>query len=308
MIKFNKNIWFLIALVSVAFVACDDDDTEVSTITSFEKFTFSELPAPRVVPEADAVYTIDFAFDEKQIMDVHVEIVPSDASTATENVDYTLSAHEVAVGALARSGSFDIHVLEDYEAEGDETIILHLGGTDAFGLPTAQEVLVLTIRDSIYPVAVQLDWEGTFEYAGGTYTLCENVDLDLFLVDDQGAFAGGFGGATAACPETMFTGALAVGDYTIVANLYGNGLFGAPGIDTIPIPLRVSMFKGGVVSDTETTIRYTATDFASVPTWTAYTPSDPNGEALANLGTLRVGNDAVTLINPDGGTVGSLNK
>lgn len=308
MIKFNKNIWFLIALVGVSLAACKDDDTEISTITSFEKFTFSSLPAPREVPEADAVYTIDFAFDEKQIMDLHVSIAPSSASTATEDEDYTLSTHEVSVGALGGGGSFDIHVLPDFEAEGDETIVLHLGGSDAFGLPTAQEVLVLTIRDSIYPVAVSLDWEGSFQYAGSTFTLCPNVDIDLFLVDDQGAFAGGFGGATAACPERMFTGSLANGDYSIIANLYGNGLFGAPGIDTIPIPMRVSLFKGGVVSDSETTVRYTATDFASVPTWTAYTPSDPNGDALATVGTVRVGNDAVTLLDPDGGTVGTIDK
>jgi hypothetical protein len=305
MMKLNRHIWLLAAILCVAFVACKEDDTEVSTITSFDKFS-TTLPAPIVVSEADATHTINLTFDDRQIMDVHVSVAVSEASTATEGADFDLSAHELSVSALERSASVDITVHSDFEPEGDETVVLLIEGTDPFGLPTPVEALVLTIRDSIYATSVQLGWEGTFEYAGGTYTLCENADIDLFIADANGDFVGGFGGATANCPENMAVGGLPDGTYSIVANLYDNGLFGAPDIDTIPIPLTVVLFKGGVLTDANSTIRYTTEDYPQVPLWTAYTPSDPNGEALVVVGTIRVSGGQVTLVNPDGTDVGSL--
>lgn len=305
--KINRNIWFLIALVSVVIGSCKEDDTEISTITSFEKF--STEVTPLVVAEADATHTITFNYDSRQIMNINVEIEATAASTATEGVDYDLSAHEFSVAALGGSGTVDISVYSDFEPEGDETVILRITGTDYNGLPTPVESLVLTIRDSIYTVAVELNWDGEFEYAGDTYSICgEGVDIDLFLADGTGAFVGGFGGATGACPERMFSGTLADGTYDIVANLYGNALFGTPDIDTIPYPMNVSLFKGGVVSPEATTIRYNATDFAQVPVWTTYTASDPNGLALATLGQIRIGGGKVTLVNPNGADVGSLDK
>ncbi|MDZ4748183.1 MAG: hypothetical protein SH808_06815 [Saprospiraceae bacterium] len=305
--KINRNIWFLIALVSLVIGSCKEDDTEISTITSFEKF--STTVTPLVVAEADATHTITFNYDSKQIMDIHVEVEASAASTATEGVDYDLSAHEYSVSALGGSGSVDIAVYADFDPEGDETVVLHLTGTDVNGLPTPVESLVLTIRDSIYTVAVELNWDGSFVYDGDTYSICEEgVDIDLFLADGTGAFVGGFGGATGACPERMFSGTLADGTYSIVANLYGNALFGTPAIDTVPYPLSISLFKGGVLTPEATTIRYAAADFAQVPVWTTYTPSDPDGLANAILGQIRISGGTVTLVNPDGADVGSLNK
>lgn len=297
----------MVALIGMTLIACKNDDTEVSTITSFEKFS-TNLPAPIVVAEADATHGITLSFDDSQVMDIHVEIASASASTATEGEDYDLSTHEVVVSALERSGAFEIAVHSDFEPEGDETVVLHIAGTDPHGLPTPVEALILTIRDSIYPVAVELGWQGNFDYAGGTYTYCDNADIDLFLVDGNGDFAGGFGGATAACPERMFLANLADGEYSIVANLYENGLFGAPDIDTLVIPMTVKIFKGGVVSDVATTVSYALADFPSVTEFTSYTPSDPDGEANVVVGKIRVGGGKVTLVNPDGADVGSFDK
>ena len=305
--KISRNIWFLIALVSMVIGSCKEDDTEISTITSFEKFSTSVTPL--VVAEADATHTISFNYDSKQIMDIHVDIAVSAASTATEGVDYDLSAHDFSVLALGGSGTIDIVVHADLEPEGDETVVLKLSGTDVNGLPTPVEALVLTIRDSIYPVAVELNWDGEFVYDSTTYSICgEGVDIDLFLADGTGAFVGGFGGATGACPERMFTGTLPDGIYSIVANLYGNALFGTPDIDIVEYPLVVSIFKGGVVTPEATTIKYSTLDFAQVPVWTTYTPSDPDGLANAVLGQIRIAGGTVTLVNPDGTDVGALNK
>ncbi len=305
--KITRNIWFLIALVSLVIGSCKEDDTEISTISSFEKF--STTVTPIVVAEANATHTITFNYDSKQIMNIYVAIATSAASTATEGVDFDLSAHEFTVSALGGSGSVDITVHADFEPEGDETVVLNIAGTDYNGLPTPVESLVLTIRDSVYTVAVELTWDGSFDYDGDTYSICdEGVDIDLFLADGTGAFVGGFGGATGACPERMFSGTLADGTYDIVANLYGNSLFGVPDIDTVVYPMVVSLFKGGVLSPDATTIKYATADFAQVPVWTTYTPSDPDGLALATLGQIRISGGTVTLVNPDGADVGALNK
>jgi hypothetical protein len=308
MTRYNIKSLCIVALTVLTIAACKEDNTERSIVTSFEKFGFTTLPQHLVVSEADATHTFTFGFDDRQIMDVTIDIAPGSGSTATEHEDFDLSTHQVSVRALEKTGSFDITVHADQDPEGDETVVLTFAGHDPHGLPTPAETLVLTIRDSLYPVAVDLGWEGTFEYAGSTYTLCPNVDIDLFLLDDQGQFAGGFGGATAACPETMSTGPLGDGDYTIIANLYGNGLFGAPDIDTIPIPMEVVIYKGGVISSANSPVRYSTADFPQITLWTAYTPSDQNGDFLEAVGVLRVGGGKVALINPDGNEVGSYNK
>jgi hypothetical protein len=305
--KITRNIGLLFALVSVAIVSCKEDDTEISTISSFEKF--STTVTPMVVAEANATHTITFNYDSKQIMDIYVAVETSAASTATEGADFDLSAHEFTVTSLGGSGSVDITVHADFEPEGDETVVLNIAGTDYNGLPTPVESLVLTIRDSVYTVGVQLTWDGTFEYDGDTYSICENgVDIDLFLADGTGAFVGGFGGATGACPEYMFSGTLADGTYDIIANLYGNALFGVPDIDTVVYPMVVSLFKGGFLSPDATTIKYAAADFPQLPVWTTYTPSDPDGLSNATVGQIRIGGGTVTLVNPDGADVGTLNK
>jgi hypothetical protein len=305
MMKLNRHIWLLAAILGIGFVACKEDDTEISTITSFDKFT-TTLPAPIVVAEADATHTINLTFDAKQIMDIHLSISTSPASTATEGVDFDLSTHEIAVTSLGGSASFDIIVHSDFEPEGDETVVLTIEGSDAFGLPTPVESLILTIRDSIYPVGVQLGWEGTFEYAGGTFTLCDNADVDMLLFDSNGDLVAEFGAATGACPENLIVGHLPDGTYSLMANLYNNGLFGAPDIDTIPIPLTVVLFRGGVVSDAASTFRYSTDNFPQLPVWTSYTPSDPDGAALVMVGTIRIVGGVVTLVNPDGTDVGTL--
>jgi len=308
MIKLNKLGVYLVLLMAVFVVSCQNsDDVDKSIVTSFEKFTFSELPAALVVPEADETYSFSFAFDEKQIMNVTVDITSSDESTATEGSDFDLSTDQISVSALERSGEFEISVHSDFEPEGDETVILSFTPHDPHGLPLPAESLVLTIRDSIYPVAVRVDWEGPFVYAGTTYHFCSDsdVDIDFWLEDAAGDVVDGYQGATGACPENSFLDGIGDGVYTIIADLYGNGLFGIPNIDTIPIPTVVSIYKGGVVSGANTTVKYATADYSQIPVWTSYTDDSPG---LVAFGTIRIGGGKVTLVDPDGADVGSLNQ
>ena len=70
-------------------------------------------------------YTFDFAIDgEKQINPIDLEVGVAANSTATEGVDFELSAHEFSFDAFEGQDGFslDITVLQDFEIEdGDET-------------------------------------------------------------------------------------------------------------------------------------------------------------------------------------------
>ncbi|HZV70271.1 MAG TPA: hypothetical protein VFG10_12035 [Saprospiraceae bacterium] len=305
MIKLNRNIGLLlVALLCVAFHSCKDDDTVVSTISFFEKF--SAVPIPLVVAEADETYSVEVAFGEKQVMDVNVTVSVAATSTATEGVDFDLVSHEFSALALS-SGTIEILVHSDFEPEGNETVVLHFESADPHGLPTASESLVLTIRDSIYPASIALNWEGEYTDSSGTSSLCGAIDIDLFLADDQGNFVGGNGGATANCPESIFVN-LPDGTYDIIANLWENSVLDSPGLIESPITMEVKMFKGGVVVEANSTIKYNTGNFNQVPLWTTFTPSDQAGVALADVGTITIGGGKVTLIDPAGNVVGSFDK
>ncbi|HEX5111402.1 MAG TPA: hypothetical protein VFV79_01035 [Saprospiraceae bacterium] len=308
MMKIYRNIWLLAALVITAFVACKDDGTEISTITSFEKFP-TEFPAAITVAEpegAEETHTITLTFNEAQVMNLHLEVSADESSTATEGVDFDFVSHEIEVLALQRKATVEIVVYGDGEPEGDETIVLHVASTDPYGTPAPASGLVITITNREYPTEVVASWEGEYTDSAGVQSLCDNIDIDLFLLDDQGNFAGGFGGATASCPETMAPGSLPDGTYSIVLNLYGNGALGSAGLVESPIHIEVILAKPGVLLADNSTIRYNTKDFPQVPLWTTFTPSDPDGLANVTVGTVRVSGGKVTLVNPAGTDVGQL--
>ena len=301
--RLTRNIFFALIASGVMFTSCKNDDTERSVITSFEKFTFTELPEAIEVPEEDNDYDFTFKFDERQLMNVNVGISVNANSTATEGVDFDLSTHSIAIGAFGQEGSFSITVYGDFEPEEDETVILDLYSEDLHGLPLPAETLVMTIKNSV-GVIIELDWDGLFDYAGNTYDLCSNVDIDFYLTDADGNVVDGYQGATGACPEYSYMDGIADGEYDIMANLYDNGLFGAPDIDTVAIPMRVNLFKGGEMLPSESTVRYDTGDFSEVPLWTAYTEPDPT----VNIGKIRIGGGKVTLVDPAGTEVGSVSQ
>ena len=306
--KSLRYIWLLAVIFGLAWVSCKEDDTTVSTITSFEKFN-AELPSVITVTEpesADETHIVTISFNENQIMDIHIEVAVSPESTAEEGVDFSLGAHEYEVTALRREAHVEVIIHPDVEAEGDETIVLSVHGLDPYGVPLPAEGHVITIKNRVYPTDLYLDWEGEYTDSAGTHSLCGAIDIDLFVADDQGNLVGGFGGATAACPEHMSVGGLPDGTYNIVANLYDNGALGSTDLVQSAIPLTAILAKGGQIGPDESTVLFSTAGFAQVTPWTTFTPSDPNGEANVIVGRIRVTGGVVTLINPAGGEVGSL--
>ena len=300
-----KNIWLLVVLFGMALVACKDDTTEVSTVTSFASFP-TEFPAAITVVEpktGEETHTITLTFSGAQVVNLHLVVSAGETSTATEGVDFDFVTHEIEVLALSRKATVDIVVYGDTEPEEDETIVLHVESTDPYGIPAPAEALVITIKT---PTDVVVSWAGEYTDSAGVQSLCDNIDIDLFLLDDQGAYAGGFGGATGNCPETMAPSTLPDGTYSIVLNLYDNGALGATGLVDSPIYIEVVLAKGSYLLVENSTIRYNTKDFSQVPVWTTFTPSDPNGAANVTVGTLRVSGGKVTLVNPAGVDVGEL--
>jgi len=303
-----KNIWLLVVLFGMALVSCKDDTTEVSTVTSFESFT-TEFPTPLAVLEpegADSTHTITITFNEAQVTNLHLVISADAASTATEGVDFDFVTHDIEVLALSRKATVDIIVYGDDEPEEDETIVLHVESADPHGIPAPASALVIIILNKEGPTGVVVSWDGEYTDSAGVQSLCDHIDVDLFLLDDQGNFAGGFGGATGNCPELMAPGTLPDGTYSVVVNLYENGALGAAGLVDSPIYFEVALAKPGVLSVENSTIRYNTKDFSQVPLWTTFTPSDPDGLANVTVGTLRVSGGIVTLVNPAGTDVGQL--
>ncbi len=302
-----KNVLLLIFCATIIF-SCKDDDTEPSTITEVEKFTFTTLPEAITVPEEAATFPLDFTFDEKQIIDVHVVVSVDEESTATEDADFHLSSHAVDVAAVVGEGGLSITVDEDFLPEPTETVILTFAGDEPFGLPETQTTLVMNIENKIYPPAIQLNWDNSFLFSGNTFNTCGNTDMDLLIFDDMGNEVSGFAGATGACPELVFADDItADGTYDLVANLFGDGsisgLVISGAIDSFEIDLQLTLFKGGVVAPEMSTSVYSTIDY-SIDKFYSYTPSDPDGENLITIGSVTVNGGEMVLFDPDGTEVG----
>src|SRR6187551_2207074 len=102
-----KNIWLLVVLFGMALVACKDDTTEVSTVTSFANFP-TEFPAAITVVEpksGEETHTITLTFSGAQVVNLHLVVSAGETSTATEGVDFDFVTHEIEVLALSRKAT-----------------------------------------------------------------------------------------------------------------------------------------------------------------------------------------------------------
>lgn len=292
----NKNIW-LLALTFGVLMSCSIEEGPESVIQTFEEFpVITENITPMTVTEA-GTYTVEIPFDERQIVDVHVTIENGESSTAVEGEDFTLSAHAVDLLALSGGGSVDITILPDLDPEGAETIYLTFEGDHPIGSPAPQEVLAITITDSVY-LAPQLvlDWSGPIiPFPGEVWQ--DYIDIDLLILDGDGNEVSGWVGATAAVPEVATSNDIPDGTYDVVANLWANPITGN-GLDTEDLPVVLTIALGGVG-----TTSFNAKDIGLTPVWNGDTPGDPDGNDLLTLGTVTVNGNEMTLVDGNGNLV-----
>jgi len=246
--KYFKSIYTLLIAGGIAFSisSCDEGSADAgdSIISSFETYgVTTDHEALTVAEEDEDVIIFKVALDaEKQVQDLtlHVSVDPS--STATEDVDFEIEAHDIDVPAFGGQDSVEIevHILEDLTKEdGDETIVLNISTEDPTGV-VATNVEVATIEDSgIQGVEFTLRWEFADANINADYDICDMSDVDLTIqtqgTDPYDDDLLGFDAASLACPEggVMSMGDMVDGEvYDIWVLLYGDadkdfGDFGA---------------------------------------------------------------------------------
>ncbi len=292
----NKNIW-LLTLTFGLLISCSIEEGPESIVQTFEKFpVVTENITPITVTEA-GTYTIPIPFDERQIVDVHVTISTGESSTAVEGEDFTLSVHAVDLLALSGGGSVDVTILPDLDPEGNETIYLTFEGDHPIGSPAPQEVLAITIRDSVFVTPqLILDWSGEIAPFPGAFWE-DFVDIDMLILDGDGNEVTGWVAATGAVPEIATSDDIPDGTYTVVANLWDNPIAGN-GLDDEDFPIVMTIALGGVG-----TTSFVPKDIGLTPVWNGETPSDPDGNDLLTLGTVTVNGNEMTLVDGNGNLV-----
>lgn len=292
----NKNIFKLLTVGAflVVLSACSKDDGDVSTITS-APMTIASIDADvAVAEEAGEIVTVNFMMDEDQIVDTKVAIaVDPLKTTATEGVDFVLLTQEVGINAYARSGSFQVQIISDLLAEGDEVAAFTVSGVqDPFGATNVLEYNI-TINDYVDNEALHLtfDWDGLGFYQGIGYSLCDNVDLDIYFLDDMGMDAGIYVAATGACPEVIvFDATWDDGVYTLASNMWANGFAGLESNNDFPI--RIAIDKPGIYNES----------FTPVDVWTSEDADQSTGGNAAFYAALTVekAGNVYTVTQPDG--------
>ena len=259
----NNKLLFALGALAVAFcfTACYPDEPEQSTIATYKSFGLEGLQ-DQSVAEAHVTIPVEFVLNEDQIMDLTMPISVDPSSTATEGVDFILPSHEVSVLALSGGGSFDVEILDDFEAEGNETIVLNIGSSTRFGLPEGGGQTTVTIEDN--RLLLTFDWTGESEYMyldtvmvydtvvnvidtiindtmrtitttditsrveiqtiSDVLQKCGPVDMDIYTFDMNGGDLGHYA-ATGNCPEFMVVDPnWGDGDYFMNSNMWGNPL------------------------------------------------------------------------------------
>jgi hypothetical protein len=308
----NRKKWALVLLIPL-FIGCSEDTPTTSVISSFEEFPIEAGNITPIVVGESGTYTINFPMDDRQIVDVTIAVEAGSESSAIENEDFHIDNVEVSLLAFSGGGSFDITILEDYDqSEGDETIYLKLYGAGPTGDPKPVEFLAITVRDSIYNPGVQMGWEGEYFSTDNPTTalsLCDNVDIDMFVFDVGGNEVTGYSAATGSCPEIIdaFSG-LNDGVYDIIANLWDNGLFGdATVIGNVQIPITMTFFRHGFIEADVSTISFDSFD-AGITVWDETTASDTDGNFLLKVGEIVVNGNTWTLRDANSVVIGSITK
>lgn len=292
----NKNIWLQVLAFGV-LMSCSKEEGPESIVQTFETFPVVTENITAITVTEAGTYTIPIPFDERQIVDVQVSISNGESSTAVEGKDFIISTHTIDLLALSGGGSVDITVLPDLDPEDDETIYLTFEGDHPIGSPAPQEILAITIKDSVYltPQLV-LDWSGGIAaFPGEVWE--DYIDIDMMILDGADNEVSGWVGATAAVPEVATSDNIPDGTFSVVANLWSNPITGN-GLDNEDLPIVLTIALGGVG-----TTSFVAKDIGLTPVWNGDTPSDPGGADLLILGTVTVNGNEMTLVDGNGNLV-----
>jgi len=255
----------LFGLCAVAIVACEERMESDSMITNFPDAGLALTSAPETAAEVNEdTITVVMSLNGNQVNDLTLEIAQAQSSTAIEGEDFELSTHSIDLLAFGGQDTFtfDVYVHEDFLAEGGdpEQIVLEFSSTDPSGVKE-QEIVVGSIVDSgITPtpapeIHITSAWADV-DLPFGDFDGCDIADFDIYVYD--GALeneVSGFGGATAACPEsfTLDLSGQPNGTYYVIADLWDLAYSDFGEFGPVALPISTTFERGMTAGDEVTT-------------------------------------------------------
>ena len=246
-----KNIFKTIgvlALSSVLFTACDEDDYTGNSVINYTPATVTLSTASATsfseaaIDADDATTytaTITANVSEPQPVQVVLDLVQTGGSANSSD----FAAGTITIPAGGTSASATVEIMKTGDIEGDETLMI--GAVARNNANVAPFEYMVTITDDYINdvLDVELTWEGSVDfeddYTTATYDLCA-IDFDLLIYTAAGADTGLYDAATGACPEHVDLSQLPDGDYILVASLYAND-YSTLGLgETVPLVMNYS--------------------------------------------------------------------
>lgn len=249
-----KYIVLLLLLTTVfTFVGCDKEDyTGASTLVPVSGVTGSlswDTTPPASMVEEDVVYTFTVTLDKPQVVDVAIDI-SAVGGTAIEDEDFKID-HSITIPAYYTTASGKFTIFADKHAEETETVSIRIGSERTANATFEPQTVTVELENLVSPdLELSLGWDGTVitSVSGAEAHLCSDVDLDFFLADADGNFVAV--AATASCPETLILSGLADGEYTLLADLWANGVHPADTTLVVPFPITLDYCQVGKTAGT----------------------------------------------------------
>ena len=155
---------------SVAVISVEDDLAPIASLEVVGADTLLEGG-----DDATLRVTLDRAFDQETT----IQIVTDGTATQGEDRDYTITVNPVTLSANSTYAETTLKIIDDFEVEPDETIILRLDAHNnqiIDDIDLDREPLMLTIADNDIPAAIM------FEQAA--YTIIEGTSRTITLRAD----------------------------------------------------------------------------------------------------------------------------
>lgn len=218
---FKQILYIIIILLSFSILSCDRDDyTDDSVLVPRNSNGTLSIDLPAEMVENDTVFEFTVTVDPPQVVDIHIPVSAVSDGTAVEDEDFTVS-HLLVIPAFESTATGQLTILSDCEIEENEKVTIQIGNAENANLNLSQSTHTIDLTNSIGDgLDVYATWEGTVNVGGVDYALCENVDIDLYLLDADGNNLFGYDGATGNCTEHIVMSGLADGTYDLMANLW----------------------------------------------------------------------------------------
>lgn len=254
--KKNYFLYLVLALVSTVWVSCQKDDvTGDSSLEASDAKATLTFDVPQSIVETDTTFNIKVTLDKPQIADIYIPIHTS--GTAENGSDYAIE-DIIIIPAYYTSAIKKFKISNDTDIEQDETVTITIGDETVANVDFAQQSRTITIQNAVSPVLdLTFDWDATVTVDGAEVSLCDEVDIDIYVFDADENDLGIYDAATGACPEHSVRD-WEDGEYYLWANLYANAVHPADGsVVNFPITITASqsgLFEGDTYQQASTNV------------------------------------------------------